>query len=176
MITDFVPTPHLRKKNGPGTRLTLEEQTEVLRLARAGYDAVVIAKHFGVGRTQISKLRKRNNLSPAVHHNQETLKQVKTLLALNYSTAQAAKKLGMSKGQVIGLASRHKLRRPIQQQKSKLDTIQSISSQGCRWIDGAPRPIREDIFCGAPIDPRDLNHAWCQEHRSRVYIHPKSEE
>jgi hypothetical protein len=37
---------------------------------------------------------------------------------------------------------------------------------GCRWIEGAPKPLRPGMFCGRPVAEGE---SWCPQHRRAVF-------
>ena len=38
--------------------------------------------------------------------------------------------------------------------------------QGCRWIEGEPKPLRQGMFCGRPVL---AGESWCARHRLVVF-------
>jgi hypothetical protein len=45
-------------------------------------------------------------------------------------------------------------------------TLTEADFQGCRWIEGEPKPLRRGMFCGRRVL---TGESWCAMHRAIVF-------
>ena len=48
----------------------------------------------------------------------------------------------------------------------KSGALTDADFQGCRWIEGEPKPLRRGMFCGRPVL---VGESWCAIHRGIVF-------
>lgn len=106
----------------------------------------------------------------------ERIKELIQLIKNRVSSVESAKRLGTTKSAVISKARRLNmvfrsnvdLEQELEEKSVFVDLNNIFPRKGCLWIEGESKPLREGMFCGAPVVV--LGASWCHEHMSRVYV------
>jgi|GEM_PF-3696095 len=172
------------KSNGkrPWRRCTAAEIAAVRDGVAAGLDYAAIARRLGVspfrtqhiGYTVLGLRRLRGGLPSASPWRRIGDEEIKDLLETGLSTARIAARLSdiygvrITKNMVIGRIDRRGLRDHAPPPRPGA-LIAAIPAAGCRWIVGAPLPLRPDMYCGKPCAP---GSSYCAAHHAIVWRAP----
>lgn len=107
---------------------------------------------------------------------EERVKELIRLIKSCVSSVEAAKRLKTTRSAVIGKARRlnmvfcsnGNLEQELEERPVSVNLNNIFPLKGCLWIEGNPKPLREGMFCCAPVAAEGAS--WCIEHIKRVYI------